>query len=159
MLAGAPEALDEIEKLLAPMCASTFRCGEVPRALETKLAVNVFLITMVTGLAEAARFAEHIGLDLEVFRSILDAGPMASAVSRVKLAKLVDDDLSPQASIRDVHYNARLILGAAQGAEVTLPLLDVCGELFGETEASGHGTEDMIAVIRAIRGRQAGPMS
>lgn len=43
-----------------------------------KLAVNLFLITIVTGLAEAAHFAERHGLDMELFRAVLDAGPMAS---------------------------------------------------------------------------------
>ena len=114
MVAGPAEAVDAVVPLLAPVCATTVRCGEVPGATRMKLAVNLFLITQVTGLAEAFHFADSQGLDLEVFRSVLDAGPMASAVSRIKLEKLVHGDLSPQASIRDVHYNSRLITDAAR---------------------------------------------
>ncbi len=51
------------------------------RALLMKLAVNLFLITMVTGLAEAFHFADGYGLDLDRLRAVLDAGPMASPVS------------------------------------------------------------------------------
>lgn len=156
MVAGTPEARARVEDLLAPLCASTFDCGAVPGALQTKLAVNVFLISMVTGLAESVRFAEAAGVDQEVFRAILDAGPMASAVSRIKLAKLVDDDLAPQASIRDVHYNSRLILEAAAGTAATMPLLTVCTALFAEAEAAGFGAFDMAGVVEAIRGRDAG---
>ena len=86
MLAGHPAALDEVEDLLAPLTTRTFRCGPIPGALETKLAVNTYLIVMVTGLAEAAAYAEVRGVDLGMLREVLDAGPMASTVSRGKLA-------------------------------------------------------------------------
>ncbi|MPT22448.1 MAG: hypothetical protein E2577_05205, partial [Starkeya sp.] len=54
------EDLAEIRPLLEPLCREVFDCGPAPNALRMKLAVNVFLITMVTGLAEAAHFAERI---------------------------------------------------------------------------------------------------
>jgi len=155
MLAGPTRALDVLESLLAPMCSTTVRCGEVPHALETKLAVNVFLISMVAGLAEAVHFAESGGVDLEVLRAVLDAGPMASAVSRLKLAKLVGGDLEPQASVRDVHYNSRLILEAAAGHATAVPLLSVCTALFAEAEAHGLGAADMVGVLDAIRRRDS----
>ena len=157
MLAGPEQVLDTLESLLAPMCSATVRCGEVPRALETKLAVNVFLISMVSGLAEAVHFAESSGIDLEVLHAVLDAGSMASPLSRVKLAKLVGGDREPQASIRDVHYNARLILEAATANGAAAPLLSVCTALFGEAEARGLGTADMVGVLDAIRRRDPRP--
>ncbi|CAL1241956.1 protein of unknown function (plasmid) [Candidatus Methylocalor cossyra] len=46
---------------------------------------NVFLITLVTGLVEASHFAAAHCLDPELFRALLDAGPMASRVSTMKL--------------------------------------------------------------------------
>ncbi len=153
MVAGPAAALDTVLPLLAPVCASTVRCGEVPGATRMKLAVNLFLITQVTGLAEAFHVAEGLGLDLDVFRSVLDAGPMASAVSRIKLEKLVSGDLAAQASIRDVHYNSRLVADAARGAGVASPVLDACRELFAEAEQLGHGADDMAAVVRAIEAR------
>ncbi|WP_248579688.1 NAD(P)-dependent oxidoreductase [Nocardioides sp. InS609-2] len=153
MLAGSPSLMPELVDLLRPMCHHTVDCGAVPNALRMKLAVNLFLITQVTGLAEAFHFADRLGLDLERFRSVLDAGPLASAVSRTKMAKLVADDHSVQASIRDVYYNNRLIAEAARDSGVASPLLDVCHALFGEAEASGHAEADMVAVLRAIEAR------
>ena len=153
MLAGDAAVVRMVEPLLAPMTAATFHCGQVPMALETKLAVNTFLISMVTGLAEAVSFAEHRGLDLTTLRAVLDAGPMSSAVSRIKLAKLVSGDLSAQASVSDVLYNNRLILAAAPTTDC-MPLLAQCAELYAEAEALGLGSADMAAVIEAIRGRK-----
>ncbi|SNY55088.1 3-hydroxyisobutyrate dehydrogenase [Paractinoplanes atraurantiacus] len=150
MLAGEPHDLEVVRPLIAPMCAQTFDCGAVPGALLMKLAVNTYLISMVTGLAEAFHFAEGHGLDPVTLRRVLDAGPMASTVSRVKAAKLVDGDFAVQASIRDVLMNNELIVGAARTA---MPLLEVCRDLYRETLDRGHGNEDMAAVVHAIANR------
>ena len=151
MLAGDDEVLGLVEAVVAPMVAATFRCGDVPKAIETKLAANVFLIGTVSALAEAVHFARGRGLDVEVLRSVLDAGTMASALSRVKLAKLVDRDDAPQAAVSDVLYNNRLILEAARARGLPMPLLEVCESLFATAEDLGFGGADMVAVIEAIR--------
>jgi 3-hydroxyisobutyrate dehydrogenase len=155
MLAGEPKDVASIRSLLAPICRDAIGCGPAPNALFMKLAVNVFLITMVTGLVEAAHFAERHGLDLARLVAILDAGPMASDVSRVKAAKLVARDFSVQAAISNVLENARLTAAAARDARVASPLLDVCHALYRETQALALGDTDMIAVIRAIEQRTA----
>lgn len=153
MLAGDDDAVTEVRPLLAPVCVRTFACGPVPRALLTKLAVNLFLIATVTALAEATHFAEQHELDLELFREVIDAGPMASAVSAVKLPKLIAKDFAVQASIRNVLMNNELIAAAARDAGIASPLLDVCHALFAETAASGRGALDMIAVVCALEQR------
>jgi 3-hydroxyisobutyrate dehydrogenase len=150
MVAGPDDAVDVVLPLLEPVCSSVVRCGQVPKATQMKLAVNLFLITEVAGLVEAFHFAEGNGLDLELFRSVVDAGPMASAVSRLKLGKLVSGDFTVQASISDVFYNNRLIADAARSAHVATPLLDACHQLFEEAERLGHGREDMAGVLHAF---------
>ncbi|WP_022722218.1 NAD(P)-dependent oxidoreductase [Rhodopseudomonas sp. B29] len=153
MLAGRDDDVAAMRPLLAPLCREIVDCGPVPNALRMKLAVNVFLITMVTGLAEAVHFAQHHGLDLTRFAAILDAGPMASEVSRIKLAKWVQQDFARQAAISDVLKNSRLVVEAAREAGVASPQMDNCAALYAETEALGLGDDDMIAVIRALEQR------
>ncbi len=156
MLAGDDATVAAVAPLLGPMCREVVPCGPVPGALLMKLAVNLFLITMVTGLAEAFHFADRYGLDRDRFRAVLDAGPMASPVSRGKAAKLLGRDFAVQASIADVLKNNRLIAEAARAAAVASPLLDACHALYGETLAQGHGGADMVAVIRALEARTGG---
>ncbi|MFE0806073.1 NAD(P)-dependent oxidoreductase [Streptomyces sp. NPDC058794] len=153
MLAGEENAVAEVAPLLAPLCHESFVCGPVPDALLTKLSVNLFLITQVTGLVEAFHFAERQGLDRGRFLDVLEAGPMASAVSRMKAPKLLTGDYSVQAAALDVLKNNRLIAEAARGAGLASPLLDTAHALFEETVALGHGGEDMVAVLRAIEAR------
>jgi 3-hydroxyisobutyrate dehydrogenase len=153
MLAGEAEDVAAVRHLITPMCKSTVPCGPVPQALLMKLAVNLFLITTVTGLAEAMHFAKRQGLNVALFADILSVGPMASDVSRIKTAKMVDGDFARQASITDVLKNNRLVVEAAREAGIASPLLDACFALYGETQMLGLGDEDMIAVIRAIEHR------
>ncbi|WP_345047256.1 NAD(P)-dependent oxidoreductase [Streptomyces rameus] len=153
MLAGDEATVAAVRPLLAPMCRETFVCGPAPGALLMKLSVNLFLITQVTGLAEAFHFAERQGLDRRLFLDVVDAGPMASAVSRMKAPKLRERDFAVQAAALDVLKNNRLIAEAARKARLASPLLDVCHTLFEETVAQGYGGEDMAAVLRAIETR------
>lgn len=155
MLAGESDSLAAVRPLLAPMCRETVDCGPIPKALLMKLAVNIFLITMVTGLVEAFHFAERHGLDLARLIAILDAGPMASNVSRVKAAKLAAQDFEVQAAISNVLENNRLVAVAAREAGIASPLLDVCHQLYAETQAMGLSNADMISVLRAIEKRTA----
>lgn len=153
MLAGEPDAIAAVKPLLAPMCRAAVPCGPVPNALFMKLAVNLFLTAIVTGLAEAVHFAQRQGLDLAQLVAVLDKGPLASDVSRGKAAKLVAQDFAPQASISNVLENVRLIADAARAAGIASPVLDTCVALYGETKALGLGDADMAAVIRAIEHR------
>jgi 3-hydroxyisobutyrate dehydrogenase len=153
MLAGETRAVERVRPLLAPMCRAMFACGPVPQALTMKLAVNVFLIATVTGLAESFHFADRHGLSPDLLREILDAGQMASSISRVKTAKLAARDFEIQAGIADVLKNNELVVAAARAAGAATPLVEVCRDLYAETLALGHGAADMSAVITAIEAR------
>ena len=156
MLAGEDADLDEVEPLLEPTCGAVVRCGAVPSGLLMKLAVNLYLVTTVSGLVEAYHFAEQQGLDLDRFRVVVDGGQMSSPISRTKLAKLRAEDFTVQAALRDVHYNARLVTAAAREAGVATPLADASEELFAEAERLGYGGLDMAGVLRAFEARSAG---
>jgi 3-hydroxyisobutyrate dehydrogenase len=153
MLAGNPITVEAVRPLFEPMCRETVVCGEVPGGLLMKLAVNLYLITMVTGLVETVHFAQAAGLDLELLGRTLDSGPMASGVSRVKIEKLVSSDFTAQAAVTDVLKNSQLVVDAAQSAGVASPLLNVCRDLFAETVKLGHGAADMVAVLSAFEAR------
>jgi len=153
MIAGALPDISAVFPLISAMCRNAVNCGEVPQATYMKLAVNLFLSTLVTGLAEAVHFAEQQHLRLPLLEAVLNAGPMASAISQVKLTKFVNQDFSVQASITNVRENVRLIIAAARTAGLASPLLDICDALYEEAKVHGHGEEDMAAVIRAIEHR------
>ncbi len=153
MLPAEPNESPPCAPWLGPMCREAVICGPVPNALWMKLAVNLYMIVMITG--EAVNLARHRGLDLPTLETILGLGPMSSSLMRTKLRKLLEGDFTAQATIHNVLDNARLIYGTARDTGVASPLLDVCHALYGEANALGASGADMIAVIRAIDCRAA----
>lgn len=147
MLAGRAEAVDRVAPLLAPLCRDRFICGAVPNALRMKLAVNHYLIATVVALAETVQAARANGIDLALLSKILDAGPMASEVSRGKLAKLVSGDHVAQAAIRDVRTIAQLVADQARSAGIDAPLIAHCAALYQRAAECGFGDLDMSAVV------------
>lgn len=150
MIAGRPASVARVEPLLASFCRQVVRCGAVPDALRTKLVVNHYLVTMVAALGETVELARHSGLELTAVVEVLDAGPMASAVSRMKLAKVLADDFAPQAGLRDVATNCDLIAAQAADVKARTPILAVTRRLYRDGVRDGHGDDDMIAVLRQL---------
>jgi 3-hydroxyisobutyrate dehydrogenase len=153
MLAGEPAVCDEVAPRLAPMCAQAIYCGSIGNGLLMKLAINIFMLTSAVGLAEAFHFAERQGLPLDRFQAIADASQMSSQLSRIKLAKLITGDFSRQGAVVDGVNNTKLITDAARDAGVSAELITAVQTLYNEAFALGHGTQDMIAVIRAMEAR------
>lgn len=153
LLGGDADTVVEVRPLLAPMCRETILCGPVGNALLMKLTVNLYLCTMLAGLAEASHFAERNGLDLETFQAAIDSGPMASDLTRVKIPKLVARDFSVQAATADAFNSTKLIAEAARAVGMASPVLDVCRTLYGESVELGNGRLDMVSVVAAIEAR------
>ena len=137
--ADDPEVLAGVRSSIEPMIAHAVVCGPVPAALTTKIAVNAYMITMVTGLVEAVHLADRSGLDRRVLAEALLGGPLVSPLLRGKLDKLLADDYGAQAAVADVAKNTGLITATARSAGAATPLAVVCDELFGEAVALGHG--------------------
>jgi 3-hydroxyisobutyrate dehydrogenase len=153
MLAGDEAACDDVRPLLAAMCAQAIYCGPIGNGLLMKLAINIFMLCSSVGLAEAYHFADRNGLPLDRFQEVADSSQMASALSRIKLAKLMSGDFTRQGAVLDGVNNTKLITDAARDAHASAGLIAVVQELFNEAFALGHGTQDMIAVIRAMEAR------
>lgn len=153
MIAGDPEAVEQVRHLFSPICRAVVPCGEVPRALSMKFASNIFLIATITGLAEAAHFAKVQGLDLKTWGSIVNASQMASDISRLKVDKLLAGDFSAQAAIGNVTETARLIVKSAEDAGISAPIMNACLPLYRRAQSIGLDLADMIAVTQAFEDR------
>ncbi|KAK1237179.1 hypothetical protein MKX07_006058 [Trichoderma sp. CBMAI-0711] len=150
MMAGDQIECEHIRPFIEPITSAAIYCGPIGTGLRTKYAVNTFLITVTAGLAESMNLAQAQGLDLDAFSSVLDAGPLASSYSRIKLAKMAKADWSPQAAVKDCYNSTELIRAAAKAAEAKTPLIEVCNSLYRQAMESGLEDEDMCAVYRVM---------
>ncbi|KAK8142035.1 hypothetical protein G3M48_009464 [Beauveria asiatica] len=157
MLAGDGDEARRVAPLLAQITTAAVYCGAaIGNGLRTKFATNLFLITMTAGLAEAMNLARAQGIDVAAFGRVLDAGPMASAYSKLKVAKMMAEDWSPQAAMADCANVTQLVQEAAGEAGAQTPLMTVCDALYKEAVERGFGGDDMIAIHKVMTPRTKG---
>ncbi|KAL2831567.1 putative NAD binding NADP oxidoreductase coenzyme F420-dependent [Aspergillus cavernicola] len=150
LMAGDPHVADRLRPFVEPLTRSAVYCGPIGSGLKAKYAVNTLLITLTVGLSESLNLARAQGLDLAAFEQVLEASPMASAYSKIKVPKIRNENWSPQASLKDCYNSTQLIESAAEAANTQSPLMHLCGKLYKEAMEAGLGEEDMIAVAKTV---------
>ncbi|RAO73326.1 uncharacterized protein BHQ10_009338 [Talaromyces amestolkiae] len=155
MMAGDPEVAERIRPYVEPLTCSAIYCGPVGSGLKAKYAINTLLITLTVGLSESINLARAQGLDLATFKNVLDACPMASPYSKIKVNKILNEDWAPQAALKDCYNSTQLIEAAAASANTKSPLISICSQLYKEALEAGLGEEDMISVLKVV-GRSSG---
>lgn len=155
MMAGDESVCSEVTPVLQPMCRDVVYCGALGNGMLMKLAINIFMLTTSAGLAEAFHFAQRNGLPLDRFQSVANGSQMASQLSQVKLAKLMAGDFARQGAVSDGVNNTRLITDAAASARASAALITEVRSLYDEAYALGHGSDDMIAIVKAMQARSA----
>ncbi|XEV01252.1 hypothetical protein FSHL1_006539 [Fusarium sambucinum] len=150
MIAGDRGVAERIMPIVEPITKDAVYCGEIGMGLKTKYAVNLYLITMTAGLAESMALARAQNLDIKAFGQVLDAGPMASAYSKIKVAKMINQDWSAQAAIKDCYNITQLIGSASETINAQTPLISLTGSLYKQAIERGLGDYDMIAVEKVL---------
>ncbi|KAI8633136.1 hypothetical protein F5Y19DRAFT_471395 [Xylariaceae sp. FL1651] len=150
MMAGDVHVVEQTRHVMEPITCAAVYCGPVGYGLKTKYAVNLYLVTITAGLAESMNLARAQGLDLAVLGEVLNAGPMASAYSKTKITKILAQDWSAQAAIKDCYNSAKLICAASEEVGAHSPLIESCRAMYGQANDAGLGEDDMIAVIKIM---------
>ncbi|KAF9775358.1 hypothetical protein IL306_006534 [Fusarium sp. DS 682] len=148
MMAGDRDVATQIKPVVETLTKAAIYCGPIGSGLKAKYAVNLFLVAVTAGLAESMNLARAQGLDLDAFGEVLDSCPLASAYSKVKIAKILKDDWSPQAAIKDCYNSTELIKRAAVEHQVETPLIQLCNSLYKDANDDGLGEEDMMAIYK-----------
>jgi 3-hydroxyisobutyrate dehydrogenase-like beta-hydroxyacid dehydrogenase len=148
MMAGDRDVAERIRPVVEPLTAAAVYCGPVGSGLKMKYAINLYLVAITAGLAESMNLARAQGLDLEAFSQVLSAGPLASPYTNVKLPRMINEDWSAQASVKDCYNNTLLIQSAAHQVGARIPITQLCVELYRQAKEAGLGEEDMTAVAK-----------
>ncbi|OAQ69604.1 NAD binding NADP oxidoreductase coenzyme F420-dependent [Pochonia chlamydosporia 170] len=150
MMAGDRAICERARRFVEPLTSAAIYCGPIGSGLRMKYAINAYLVTMTVGLAESVSLAQAQGLDLDAFSQVLAAGPLASAYSKLKMDKILAQDWSAQAAIKDCYNSTKLIQAAAKEANTQSPLVQLCGELYSQANDLGMAEDDMISVFRIL---------
>lgn len=151
MVGGDEHAFQQVLPLLRHLGKTIAHCGGSGSGQLTKL-VNQILVS-VTNLAvcEALTFAGKNGLDLTKTVSVLSGGAAASWQLSNLGPKMIAKDFAPGFMVDLMQKDLRLLMQAAQEAQVCLPASGLVHHLFNAAQAAGHGRSGTQALFTVLQ--------
>ncbi|WP_037572879.1 NAD(P)-dependent oxidoreductase [Phaeacidiphilus oryzae] len=123
--------------------------AESGAAQALKLVANTYVLSLVSGVAEALSLADGLGVDGRSFLEAMAGGPLDNPYLRTKAEAILSGDYTPSFSVSVAGKDARLIVEAGERAGVRMDLLSAAAQRFRRAELQGHGGEDMAATYFA----------
>jgi 3-hydroxyisobutyrate dehydrogenase len=154
LASGDADAIDAAKPVFEAVGSRTLTLGPIGLGTRCKLVVNYWLIGVTSVLAETISLAEVLDVDPEHFFDAIEGGPLDLAYARLKGRAMVDKSFEDASfrlalSLKD----ANLVLGAAEQADLDVPVLRAVTQRLQRADHAGHGDEDMAATYLATAPR------
>jgi 3-hydroxyisobutyrate dehydrogenase len=146
MAGGDEQAYEQIKPLLAQLGKLSMYLGPAGSGNMAKLAINTLLGLQTQAMAEAVLFAQQHGVKTEDFLNIINNSALSNVYMKIKGEAILNDNY--QAAFAMKHIVKDLGLAKAEG--LATPMVNIAYETFKQAAAT-YGTEDLIAVIKAIQ--------
>jgi 3-hydroxyisobutyrate dehydrogenase len=148
---GEAAILDKVRPALEAVSGRIQHIGDVGAGARWKLVNNMMVAIEVAAVAEALVLAGKAGFDRKRAADILAASGIASPVIQQKVARMAaghfgDTDFALGLMLKDADY----AVAFARKSGVDLAILPAAANLFRLANATGHGAEDVAAVLKAV---------
>jgi 3-hydroxyisobutyrate dehydrogenase len=150
---GAEGAYQRSRPILSVLGRESFHLGPAGAGSTMKLCVNALLGLGLQALAEAIALGLKAGLDRDRFLDVLGATVVLSASQKSKIENVRKETYPPAFPLRLMLKDFGLILDAASGFAVAMPMTaaarEVCAAESVRQQESGRD-EDFSSVVRAM---------
>lgn len=155
--AGPGKDIERCQPLFEAMGQKTFRAGEAaPAANVFKLCANFLITTVIEGLAEASSLVRKSDLDPALFLDFLTNSLFSAPIYQTYGRMIASDDFEPVGFRLPLGLkDNRLLLEAAEGASVPMPMASLVRDRFLTALAQGMSEADWSAIARVAQ-RDAG---
>ncbi len=147
MAGGDAKDLERVRPVLESFARSIHHVGPTGAGQSMKLAANLLLGHLLTGLAGAVALAKASGPDPKDLVEILEAG-LGSPFFRTKGMQMIRGDFEPQFTLDMARKDLRLIRAALDEAGIAFPTIGPILALFEEAARRGWGGEDGAAILK-----------
>jgi 3-hydroxyisobutyrate dehydrogenase len=149
LASGPGEAAARVAPVLDAVGSRTMWVGDAGAGSRLKLAVNAFLVSMVSGIAQSLSLARELGLDPEAFLEAVHGGAMDAPYVQLKGKTMLAGDFTPAFALDGALKDADLAAEAARSVGLDAGLIDALRHQLRRVSDTGHGEEDLSAVYRA----------
>ncbi len=125
-------------------------CGEVGTGTQVKLAGNALIAGMLQCFSEGLLLTKKAGVDPRKLIEVVQASGFRSPYFEFKGKAMLERDFTTHFSIDLMHKDLSLFLDNAAAHRVPTPTAASLRETYNLARASGHGGQDISAVITAF---------
>jgi 3-hydroxyisobutyrate dehydrogenase len=154
LASGPGELRERLAAVFDAVGKRTMWLGEAGAGTRLKLAVNLWILTVVEGAAETLALAEGLGLDPSLVLDAVSGGPLDLPYLQMKGKAMIERSFEPSFRLALAAKDAALVEDAAARHELDLPLIATIRRRL-QDGAQEHGDEDMSATFLTAAARTA----
>lgn len=148
LVGGDEQDFEKAKPILDVLGKLALHLGDSGAGSSAKLAINYLLGINIQALAETVLFAEQNGISKENMLTIINEGACGNGIIKLKTPSVLADTFPPAFALKYIVKDLRLAKGAGLNSPLSNPLLNT----FEAAAADGLGEEDLMAVIKHLRG-------
>ena len=157
IVSGNRQAFEKV-RIVIEKLGRIFYVGEKDGSANTiKLALNLNIALIASGLSEGITLVRRAGIDPSIFIEILNSTYFKTGLSEKKGPKMVKSDFSPTFHLKNMLKDLELATSTAQGTGVTLPQTALAQQIFRAANNMGFSDQDytsICAFLAKINGLQ-----
>ena len=152
---GDQKVIATLQPMFNRMGEKTYNFGSVEAATTFKLVSNFIGMTNVAVLAEGLSIALKAGITTEAFTEALAETGAKSFQSEVRLPWMINEDWSPRFGINLAAKDVRLAVESANTWGVPVPVGSAALAQLQEASELGYGNEDVVALLKLVKAKDA----
>lgn len=146
IVSGNRQAFEKVRQVIEKL-GRIFYVGEkAGSANAIKLALNLNIALIASGLSEGIALVRRAGIDPSIFIEILNSTYFKTGLSEKKGPKMVKNDFSPTFHLKNMLKDLELVTSTAQGTGVTLPQTALAQQIFRAANNMGFSDQDYTSI-------------
>jgi len=147
---GSEDVVDALEPVFSAMGKKTVYCGPTPQGTMMKMAVNLLLANMMSGLAEMLTFGKAGGLSDKTMLEVVLGGPMGCDLFRIKEPLLRQRTFLAQFPLKHMAKDLKFVTDTACALRCPAPTAFQNLQLYNQGMSKGMGELDFCAVMQVL---------
>jgi 3-hydroxyisobutyrate dehydrogenase len=146
IVSGNRQAFEKVRQIIEKL-GRIFYVGEKDGSANTvKLALNLNIALIASGLSEGITLVRRAGIDPSIFIEILNSTYFKTGLSEKKGPKMVKSDFSPTFHLKNMLKDLELATSTAQRTGMTIPQTALAQQIFRAANNMGFSDQDYTSI-------------
>ena len=150
MCGGRADAIEAARPVMEAYSSRIVHVGKAGAGQTAKMANQICIAGVISGVAEAVRFAQAAHLDSDKVYEAISGGAAQSWQMDNRWKTMVADEFDFGFAIDWMRKDLGLAMDEGRGLGVSLPITALVNQLYADVQAMGGGRQDTSALIRRL---------